>query len=255
MNDEGLTLVAVPASAGLKLDQDLLSALDGSRARVLAGVVSRRELLAEIASGRYRVVHLGGHGQRSGFLVSDGVVSGEMLRQALAAGGVELVVLNWCASIPLAAAVHGQGAAKVISWRADVPDEQAGAWARWFYLALAMQRGDIWGAYQSSVEAFDDAYPAAEHPIWLNGRLATISAELERLKMEQERARAEREERRVVSVVWWAVILGLLLCDGLLSISELRAAFGVPAAVAAPGRAVLLFSVLLVVMGRLRVLR
>ena len=255
MTDDDLMLVAVPASAGLKLDQDLRSAVEGVRARVLDGVVSRRELLGEIASGKYRIVHLGGHGARNGFQVSDGVVIAEMLRQALAAGSVDLVVLNWCASVTLAAAVHGSGAAKVISWRDDVPDEHAGAWARWFYLALGMHDGDIWSAYQSSVEAFQETYPGAEYPIWLNGRLAAISVELARLKANQDEQAAGREERRVVSVVWWAVILGFLFADGLLSIAETRAALHVSPALAAPGRAVLLFSVLLVVTGRLRVLR
>ena len=247
-------LVIAPGEQGLDVERDLRAAGAGVAITPLVGLVPRREALAEIASGRYKIVHFGGHGSLTGFIVSDGEISAHLLRQAIVKGGVELVVFNYCVSIPLAAAVHGQGASKVISWRDAPTDEQAGRWAVWFYRSYALC-GDVWEAFVTAEEAFEDAYPGAEKPIWLNGRLATISAELERLKMEQDRARVEREERRVVSVVWWVVILALLLCDGLLSISELRAAFGVPPALAAPGRAVLLFSVLLVVMGRLRVLR
>lgn len=237
-------LVIAPDQKGLDVVRDLRAAGVNGEVRALEGVVSRRECLTEISSGCNEIVHIAGHGSGAGVVVSDGLLEGHLLRQALSAGGVDLVVLNFCASVSLAAAVHGQGAAKVISWRDEVSDEQAGAWAGWFYAALRLT-GDIWEAYRVSVETFNEIYPGDEEPIWLNGRLAALTAEVERLKHPRP-------------MLTWGVlgtVFVLLVLDGVLSISEVRGALGVPPLIAAPGRAVLLFSVLALVLGRLRVLR
>ncbi len=246
-----LVLVIAPGAQGLDVARDLRAAAQGVAVTALEGTVSRREALAEIASGRYAVLHLAGHGDRSGFAVTDGRISGHVLRQAVAAGGVSLLILNFCVSIPLAAAIHGQGVAKVISWRDEVPDEQAAAWAGWFYRSLALADGDVWEAYRVSVEAFEDAYPGSEVPIWLNGRLAKMQEEIRVLQVGQ----ADRGHERRITIAWLALVAVLLVIDGLLSTEEVRLALGVPPLVAAPGRAVLLFTVLLVILGRVGVLR
>lgn len=243
-------LVIAPGEQGLNVERDLRAAGGASDMTALVGLVPRREALAAIASGKHGIVHLAGHGDRLGFVVSDGRISGHVLRQAVAAGGVSLLVLNWCVSVPLAAAVHGQGVAKVISWRDDVADDQAGRWAQWFYRSYGIC-GDVWEAYQTACEAFEDAYPSAETPIWLNGRLALMQAQIAELQATQ----ATRERDRRLTVIWLAVVLGLLLVDGVFSVAELRATFGIPPFLAAPGRALLLFSVLVVVLGRLGVLQ
>lgn len=243
-------LVIAPGEQGLNVERDLRAAGGASEIKALVGLVSRREALAEIASGRHSIVHLAGHGSRFGFAVSDGEISGHVLRQAVAAGGVSLLVLNWCVSVPLAAAVHGQGVSKVISWRDDVADDQAGRWAQWFYRSYGIC-GDVWEAYQTACEAFEDAFPGAEIPIWLNGRLALMQAQIAELQA----AQLGRAHDRRLTVVWLGVVLGLLVVDGVLSIAEIRQAIGLPPLIAAPGRALLLFSVLVVVLGRLGVLQ
>lgn len=237
-------LVIAPDKAGLDVARDLRASGFNGEVRALDGVVSRRECLKEISSGCNQIVHIAGHGSGVGVVVSDGLLEGNLLRQALAAGGVELVVLNFCASVTLAAAVHGQGAAKVISWRADPTDAQAGAWAEWFYAALWLS-GDIWEAYRLSVETFEEIYPGVEYPIWLNGRLAALTAEVEKLK----------KPRPVMSVGLLGVVFVLLVVDGALSVSELWLTLGVPSVVAAFLQSFVLFAVLALVLGRLRVLR
>lgn len=239
-------LVVAPGDQGLNVERDLMAAGSGVALTPLVGTVSRREVLAEIASGRYSIVHMAGHGTHTGFTVSDGEISGHLLKQAIAAGNVGLLVFNFCASVPLAAAVHGQGVAKVISWRDAPGDEQAGRWSQWFYRSYGIC-GDVWSAFQASVEIFEDRYPGTETPIWLNGRLATMQAQIEQL----QQAQAGREHRRRLSWLWLAAVFGLLLVDGILSVPEVRGVLQLPVLLAAPGRALVLFSVVMILWGRL----
>jgi len=175
-----MRVLVIAARSALQNKEDWLSAMTGHQVAVLDGVVTVREALGRIASGEYELVHFAGHGDMDTLVVSDGVIPGNLLEDALrAAGGVELVILGACRSVTIGAMLYMAGVPRVLSWRDEVSDEVAGLWARTFYQSLALSK-DIWEATLTAGE--EVRRTGAETPIYLNGRMAVLEAEVVRLK-------------------------------------------------------------------------
>lgn len=173
---EGILIVA--PDSDLNTVADLLAAAQGFRVNVLKGFVTGREALKEIASGRYQIVHFAGHGAVDGLRASDGPLDDEYLEMALRSSAVELVVLNTCSSVAIAAKLYRAGVVpRAISWRVEVTDPDATAWAAAFYAALALG-ADYWEAYLSSVEVMQTRSPGFEPPVYLNGRIALLEQQV-----------------------------------------------------------------------------
>lgn len=177
-------LVVAPAS-NIQNVEDWVSAANGNRITVLNRYVSTREVLRAIASGSYQVVHFATHGCTTALQMSDGDIDMHLLQEALrAAGGIDLVILGACDSIVIGAELYKAGVPRVLSWRVQVDDAIASAWARTFYAALAMNH-DIWTATQTAAETIE--HLDAEPPIYLNGRLVMLEAEVRKLTATRQR--------------------------------------------------------------------
>lgn len=172
------SILIIAPDSNLNTVADLLAAAQGFRVNVLRGYVTGREALKEIASGRYQVVHFAGHGCVDSLQVSDGPLDDEYLEMALRSSAVELVLLNTCASVAMAAKLYRAGVApRVIGWRIDVGDSVAVAWAAAFYAALALG-ADYWEAYLHSAEVMRTRVPDFEQPVFLNGRIALLEQQV-----------------------------------------------------------------------------
>lgn len=177
-------LVVAPKS-DLDNQSDWIGRIQGHNLTVLNNTVTVRETLACIASGQYQVIHFAGHGECTALQMSDGLIPDHLLEDALrAAGKVELVILSACESIHLGARLYMAGVPRVLSWRVDVIDEAAIEWSRVFYSALQLS-GDIWDAQLSASEAVRRLN--FEPPIFLNGRMSKLEAEVKQLRRERER--------------------------------------------------------------------
>ncbi len=201
MTDRGILVIA--PQSDVQGIGDLRAAANGFRLQVLDGMVTAREVLAQISSGRYAVVHFAGHGLRAGLQASDGVIEERYLELAMQEGGPELVVLNSCGSIHMAAQLYRAGAApRVIGWRQEVEDGTAIEWATAFYRSLAMGT-DYWEAFAASVELLSDRRPGFEAPILLNGRITSLEQRVEAIQ--------ERLDGRAIVPHW---LLGLAVLAG-----------------------------------------
>jgi hypothetical protein len=180
-----MRILAVAPAANIKNVEDWVSAANGNRITVLNRFVSVREVLGQIASGDYQIIHFATHGCTTALAMSDGDIPMHLLQDALrAAGNVELVILGACDSIAIGAELYKAGVPRVLSWRVEVEDAIAATWARTFYSALHMSH-DIWGATQTAGETIENLN--AEPPIYLNGRLVTLEAEVRRLTAARQR--------------------------------------------------------------------
>lgn len=164
---------------------DWVASARGHELTVLNGTVSTREALSCIASGQHQVVHFANHSIQRGTgralcLSEDEEISEHLLEDAFrAAGNVELVILGACASVSLGARLYMACVPRVISWRVDVDDRIAGEWARVFYSSLSLNH-DIWDATQTAAERVRAL--GEEPPIYLNGRMSVLEAEVQAMR-------------------------------------------------------------------------
>jgi CHAT domain-containing protein len=168
-------LVVAPGS---ELDnvEDWVSSARGNELSVLNGVVNKRELLSCISGGKFQIIHFAVHGCRDAIELSDKPITKAELRNALnAAGSVELVVLAACKSSHIANQLYQAGVPRVLCWPGDVSDRVAALWASTFYSSLRLS-GDIWSASQTAEETLIQL--GEEPPLYLNGRLAKLEAEV-----------------------------------------------------------------------------
>jgi len=173
---DGILLIA--PDSDLNTVADLLAAAQGFRVNVLRGYVTGREALKEIASSRYQIVHFAGHGCVDSLQASDGPIDDEYLEMALRSSAVELVLLNTCASVVIAAGLYRAGVVpRAIGWRIEVGDQTAIDWAVAFYSALALG-ADYWEAYLHSAEIMRARTPNFEPPVFLNGRIALLEQQV-----------------------------------------------------------------------------
>lgn len=173
-------LVVAPTQADINTQADWIGTIQGHELTVLNRFVTVREVLGHIAGGAYQVIHFATHGCTTALTMSDGEIPNHLLEDALrAAGRIELVVLGACESIHLGAHLYMAGVPRVLSWRVRVDDRAAIEWSRVFYQALGLS-GDIWEAQQSASEAVRRL--SFEPPIFLNGRMSKLEAEVTNLR-------------------------------------------------------------------------
>lgn len=171
--DRGILVIA--PGGNLKNVGDIVAAANGFRVMTLDGYVTAREALKEIGSGRYGIIHFGGHGDLDHLEMSDGKLDDEYLEMALRSGNVQLVILNSCESINMAARLYRAGVApRVIGWSQEcVEDKMAIDWVIAFYRSLAMGV-DFWEAYMNSVAVMKGADAGFKAPVYLNGRIVLL---------------------------------------------------------------------------------
>lgn len=88
---------------------------------------------------------------------------------------MQLVILNSCESINMAALLYRAGVApRVIGWSQEcVDDKLAVNWAIAFYRSLAMG-ADYWEAYMNSVAVMKSENATFKAPVYLNGRIVLL---------------------------------------------------------------------------------
>lgn len=174
-----MRVLVVAPDMQLNNAEDFTAAASGNRLTVLNHMVTVREVLAHISSGKFDIIHFATHGCQTALQVSDSEIPADQLEDALrAAGNVKLVILGACKSIAIAAQIYRAGVPRVLSWRDDVTDTAALTWAQTFYASLRMS-GDIWDATVTAGEAVRRLN--YEPPIYLNGRMSLLEAEVQRL--------------------------------------------------------------------------
>lgn len=180
-------LVIVPESNLANL-ADLVAAANGSLVTTLDGYVTGREALKEIGSGRHQVVYFGGHSCLNDLQMSDGPLNDEYLKMALRSGDVEMVILNSCSSISMAAQLYRSGVTpRAIGWQQeDLGDRTAIDWVKAFFQSLALG-ADYWEAYMNSVEVMRARDAGFKPPVFLNGRIVLLE---QRVTAIQERIEA-----------------------------------------------------------------
>jgi len=198
-------LVIVPESYLANL-ADLVAAANGSSITTLDGYVTSREVLKEIGSGRHQVVYFGGHSCLNDLQMSDGPLNDEYLKMALRSGNVQMLILNSCSSISMAAQLYRAGVTpRAIGWQQDdLGDQTAIDWARAFFRSLALG-ADYWEAYINSVEVMRTRNAEFKPPVFLNGRIVLLE---QRVSAIQERLEA-MDGKAVVP--HWQIGLMLLL--------------------------------------------
>ncbi len=177
---------------------------------VLRGTVTGRELLQRLRSERYDVVHFAGHGTAMELGLSDGPLSVELLSSAIQEGmHPTLMFFNACASLPVAAQLHGYGVSYTIGWRQEgVPDRAAGAFAVTFYNSLRLNGGSIRRAFDAALDGLRRHYPEVEEPICINGRMAALLAEVVELRASVKNRNAQSlNTGHIISVVALVVAL------------------------------------------------
>lgn len=184
------TLVIAPAS-NLNNVADWVSSANGRQLTVLNGTVTVREVLAAIASGKYRIIHFASHSDKVGrdctsaIVMSDGEITDHQLVDAIRAANrkIELVILGVCSSIYIGNALYAAGVPRVLAWTYSVPDAAAVEWARTFYSSLSMSN-DVWEAKTTAEEAVKRL--GFDPPIFLNGRIPALEAKVEKLEKAAE---------------------------------------------------------------------
>lgn len=181
MMDRGILVIA--PQSNLQNFAELVAAANGFRVTTLDGYVTAREVLKEIGSGRHDVIHFGGHGLLEHLAMSDGALDDEYLEMALRSGNVQLVILNSCASVGMAARLYRAGVTpRAIGWRQEALGDQAAVdWAIAFYRSLSLG-ADYWEAYLNSVGVMKGRDPMFEGPVFLNGRIVLLEQQVAAIK-------------------------------------------------------------------------
>ena len=212
-------LVVNPHAGDGDMTADVFAAAGENRPTILSGVVTRREVIREIASGQYDAVHFAAHGDADALAMSNGMLDYDQLEGALTAAALKgkrlnVLVLNACNSINSAVALYSlkYGPGHVISWRYDVRNDAAVLFAERFYSGLSLM-GDIHRAYELACNAVERL--GVELPLLLNGRttvlermLAEISRDLAEIRDTVSITIARRNQYIILAA---AVIVVLLL--------------------------------------------
>lgn len=192
---------------GLATVADILASASGqggAHMDVLHGTVTTREAMDRLSQRHYSVLHWASHGTDGSLRLSDGMLTGEMIREAVAKSkSLKLAVLNACQSIRTGIDLYTAGVDYVICWRGDVGDKAAVAFATtfWTHWKLSHDPREAFGTACAMLTRF---YPEQELPLILNGRQQRASEETEQL-------RGQLASRAPFSVKMGQVLLAVLL--------------------------------------------
>lgn len=103
----------------------VVTALAVPTENVLREHVSQLDVMTILRRQRWSVIWWLSHADETGILLSDGVLTNEILVPMLRYPGADRHVINTCKSITLANLIHEETRATVIATRINVPDQQA----------------------------------------------------------------------------------------------------------------------------------
>jgi len=174
-------LLIAPAS-DLQVLSELIAAAGGQNTpTILNGLVTHREVLSNLRSTQFDIIHFAGHGNTMQLELSDGPLSVEMFVNALGDKRPRLIVLNACRSLVPAARLHSHGADYVVGWRDDVGDNVANQFAVTFYNSLKLS-DSVSSAFRTAIQLLDSTHPGVEIPVVLNGRQRALTEQVSDLQ-------------------------------------------------------------------------
>ena len=126
-----MKILIVSPKSDIQADSELIAAAGENRPTILNDIVSGREVINAIASGKYNAVHFAAHGNQNALEMTDGLIDDMQLQAAFESAArngvpVDVVVFNACRSIGPALRVYSStkgGPSFVVAWRHDVGDD------------------------------------------------------------------------------------------------------------------------------------
>lgn len=178
-----MQILIVSPESDIQAELELIAAAGQNTPKILNSLVSTREVISEIASGRYNAVHFAAHGSNNALLMSDGYIDDMELQQAFELAAkkgmpIDITVLNACNSITSALKIYSSmkgGPSYVVAWRDKVEDSAAQFFAVRFWRSLALDGEDVKSAFDNAQDALLREFPNAEPPMLLNGIKAVIN--------------------------------------------------------------------------------
>ena len=150
-------LLVAPRTNLLLVDAEVQDVLtSGLDVEPILGDVSRIDLTRKLRSHDFDVLWLATHGDETGILLSDGILSSATIAQ-LVRGRISLVVINTCDSYDTAHMLQNETEASVVCTVQKVPDDQAYHTASLFAVALS-ETGDPRDAYERSKPGGNRSY-------------------------------------------------------------------------------------------------
>ncbi len=150
-------LLVAPSTDLLLVDAEVQDVLtSGLDVTPMLGDVSRIDLTRTLRGSDFDVLWFATHGDKTGILLSDGVLSASTLTQ-LVRGKIATVFMNTCDSYDTAQMLQNETGATIICTVKEVPDQEAYHTASRFAEALA-ETGDEREAYDQSKPGNNRAY-------------------------------------------------------------------------------------------------
>ena len=130
-------LLCAPHTNLLMVDAEVQDVLtSGLDVVQLIGDVSSVDLTRSLRGHHYDVLWLATHGDKTGVLLTDGILSASTITQ-LVRGKIDLVFINTCSSYAVAQMIQNETGATVVCTVQEVPDGEAYRTASLFATALA----------------------------------------------------------------------------------------------------------------------
>mgnify|MGYP001599218758 CR=1 FL=1 len=206
-------LLVAPRTDLLLVNEEVQSVLrSGLMVTPLIGTVTSRDLLKEIVSGNYDVLWFATHGDATGVLLSDGILSASELVPQVRER-FRLVVLNTCQSLNVAQQLQEEANVDVICTILDVPDRQAFQTGSLLAAALFKSR-NISAAYQRSKPGGNRLYLYLAALLPTEALLQPLMTEIKDLREQMTRNRIGQSRNLMITVglhVAQALTLGYVL--------------------------------------------
>ena len=150
-------LLCAPHTNLLMVDAEVQDVLtSGLDVVQLIGDVSSVDLTRSLRGHHYDVLWLATHGDKTGVLLTDGILSASTITQ-LVRGKIDLVFINTCSSYAVAQMIQNETGATVVCTVQEVPDGEAYRTASLFATALA-ETEDARNAYDQSRPGDNQSY-------------------------------------------------------------------------------------------------
>ena len=158
------TLLVAPHTDLPSAEREVQHVINAMSPTVLIGAVTVHDVLASLSGAAYDTVWFACHGSEDGIELSDGLLPTATLTQLLRSVAPQLVVLNTCASLPVAMALYSTLRCAVVATVTPVPDVTAYLTGTLFARGLA-GGASVADAYEQSIPGDNRIY------VLLNGKI------------------------------------------------------------------------------------
>ena len=198
--------------SNLNTVSEMVAAAGASRIDILNEMVSGREVLQKLRSGRYSKLVIASHGSDVATEMTDGLLDPELIIQALNESlgvplvlrwmfnhrGMNVILFNSCESIEQVSVIFRKVPSMKygIGWAGQITDDAARTFSVTFFTTLGVSE-DTQQAFDTGCLAIQKFHPNHRLPILLNGRVL----------------RDKLRTALFVAMVGWAISVMLILVD------------------------------------------